>query len=573
MTDQPAWIGAYPPGVSATLPPLPHPHIPAMLRAAAAAYHNQTAFSVCLPNGAHAAMSFAEVDRLSDAFAAYLREDLGLQPGDRVAIQMPNSFGYAVAAFGVLKAGCTVANVNPLYTAEETLHQVHDSGARTLVLIDMFAGRMTLEILGHLDNVILASVVDFFPSVKRKLVQFVLKRVKKQVPTPAFPHARLMDAVAAGARHLAAGPDAVLAYTDGLGHDTTAALQYTGGTTGVAKGAMLSHGNLMANVEQSYGMLGDRVIPGREVCLTVLPLYHIFAFTINLLGMFQVGGHNVLIPSPRPLSNLKPALETFPVTWTSGVNTLFNALCNEDWFAQQPPKHLKASVSAGMALHEDVAKRWEEITQSPVVEGYGLTEASPTLTVTPFSASGRRNTIGIPLPGTVVALLDDDGNPAPQGQPGELCAKGPQVMQGYWNRPDAAKDVFVEHQGKTWLRTGDVATLDSDGFLEIVDRIKDMIAVGGFKVFPSQVEDVLLDHPGVKEALVIGRPDSYRGEAPVAYVTLNADARATGEELRDWLNARVGKHERADEVVIRAALPKTMIGKLDRKALRAEVLG
>ncbi len=563
MTDQPAWIGAYPPGVSATLPPLPHPHIPAMLRAAAAAYHNQTAFSVCLPNGAHAAMSFAEVDRLSDAFAAYLREDLGLQPGDRVAIQMPNSFGYAVAAFGVLKAGCTVANVNPLYTAEETLHQVHDSGARTLVLIDMFAGRMTLEILGHLDNVILASVVDFFPSVKRKLVQFVLKRVKKQVPTPTFPHARLMDAVAAGARHLAAGPDAVLAYTDGLGHDTTAALQYTGGTTGVAKGAMLSHGNLMANVEQSYGMLGDRVIPGREVCLTVLPLYHIFAFTINLLGMFQVGGHNVLIPSPRPLSNLKPALETFPVTWTSGVNTLFNALCNEDWFAQQPPKHLKASVSAGMALHEDVAKRWEEITQSPVVEGYGLTEASPTLTVTPFSASGRRNTIGIPLPGTVVALLDDDGNPAPQGQPGELCAKGPQVMQGYWNRPEDTAATFRDG----WLATGDVAVMDETGFFRIVDRKKDVVIVSGFNVYPNEVEECIAKMPGVTEAAVIGVADEATGEAVKAFV-VKTDPAIDQDAVRAHCRELLTAYKVPKTVEFRDDLPKSPVGKILRKDLK-----
>jgi long-chain acyl-CoA synthetase len=563
MTDQPAWIGAYPPGVSATLPPLPYPHIPAMLRAAASAYDAQPAFSVCLPNGAHAAMTFAEVDRLSDAFAVYLREDLRLQPGDRVAIQMPNSFGYAVAAFGILKAGCTVANVNPLYTAEETLHQVHDSGARTLVLIDMFAGRMTPEILSHLDNLILASVVDFFPAVKRKLVQFVLKRVKKQVPAPHFAHTRLMDAVAAGAKRLAARPDTVTVYTDGLSHDSIAALQYTGGTTGVAKGAMLSHGNLMANVEQSYGMLGDRVVPGREVCLTVLPLYHIFAFTINLLGMFQVGGHNVLIPSPRPLSNLKPALETFPISWTSGVNTLFNALCNEDWFTQQPPKHLKASVAAGMALHKDVAKRWEEITQSPVVEGYGLTEASPTLTVTPFSASGRRNTIGIPLPGTVVALLDDDGNPAPQGQPGELCAKGPQVMKGYWNRPEETEATFRDG----WLATGDVAVMDETGFFRIVDRKKDVVIVSGFNVYPNEVEECIAKMPGVTEAAVIGVADEATGEAVKAFVVTTdpaIDEGAVRAHCRDLLTA----YKVPKAVEFRDDLPKSPVGKILRKDLK-----
>lgn len=564
MNEKHPWLAAYPAGVASELPPPVHANIPAMLRAAAQSYGSRKAFSVCLPNGTDATLSFSEVDRLSDAFAAYLRGDLGLKVGDRVAIQMPNSFGCAIAAFGVLKAGCAVANVNPLYTADETRHQIQDSGARVLVLIDLFADRMTAETLGLLDHVLLASVVDFFPAAKRGLIEFMLKRVKRQVPTARFPHIRLRDAVAAGARRHASDPAAVVGLADELTPDSLAALQYTGGTTGVAKGAMLSHGNLMANVAQSYGMLADRVDPGREVCLTVLPLYHVFAFTINLLGMFQAGGHNVLIPSPRPLGNLKPAFGKFPITWTSGVNTLFNALCNENWFAADPPKHLKAAISAGMALHEDVARRWEKITGSPVVEGYGLTEASPTLTVTPFCASSRRNTIGIPLPGTVVALLDDDGNHVAQGEPGELCAKGPQVMKGYWNRPADTEAAFRDG----WLATGDVAVMDETGFFRIVDRKKDVIIVSGFNVYPNEIEECIAKMPGVEYAAVVGVQDPATGESVRAFVVASdpgLDEAAVRAHCRRHLTA----YKVPKSVEFREDLPKSPVGKILRKELKS----
>ncbi|MEM7025656.1 MAG: AMP-binding protein, partial [Pseudomonadota bacterium] len=514
MIEHKPWIAAYPKGASAELVALAHRHVPAMLREAARTYAEQTAFTVCLPNGTAASLSFAEADRLSDAFAAFLRLDLGLRTGDRVGVQMPNGFGYVVAAFGILKAGCVLVNVNPLYKPDETRHQLADAEARALVVIDMFADRLDAETLAGLDHVVLASVVDFFPALKRHLVALTLRYVKRQVPPPRFHHVTMTDAVAAGRRRLSAQPDAVAVFADSLQPESTAALQYTGGTTGVAKGAMLSHRNLIANVVQGYEMVDELVDAGRECCLTALPLYHIFAFTSSLLGMYRAGAHNILIPSPRPVANLRPAFQKYPVTWTSGVNTLFNALNNEPWFADSPPQHLKASIAGGVKLHEDVADRWEALTGSPIVEGYGLTEASPTLTLTPFSAPQRRNTIGVPVPGTDVRLVDDDGTPVGRGTPGELQARGPQVMQGYWKRPEETAATLQDG----WLATGDIAVMGDDGFFRIVDRKKDIIIVSGFNVYPNEVEECIAAMEGVEEAAVVGIHDDATGEAVKAFV-------------------------------------------------------
>ena len=534
-----------------------------LLRDACRQYQDKPAFS-----GFGRTISFAELDQLSDAFAVYLQKDTDLEPGDRIAIQLPNLVQYPVVVFGALKAGLVIVNTNPLYTPREMAHQFKDSGAKALVIHASMAHNAE-KILDQtrIKHLWVTQIGDMHGVFKRTLLNCAVKYLKKMEPEYHLPDAKpLLDAFH---RYLGEEPALVPIKTSDL-----AALQYTGGTTGLSKGAMLTHGNLVSNVLQGHDLIRRAGQNWQQTTIAPLPLYHIYAFTISLVIM-EEGGHSVLIANPRDIDGFVKELKHWQPTTFTGLNTLFVALCNHAGFSELDFSRLRVTISGGMPLTHAAAEQWPTITGGEILEGYGLTESSVVISTNPYEGTRKPGTIGQVVMQTEVLLLDkeDPSVLAAEGEPGELALHGPQIMQGYWNRPDAAKDVFVEHQGKTWLRTGDVATLDSDGFLEIVDRIKDMIAVGGFKVFPSQVEDVLLDHPAVKEALVIGRPDSYRGEAPVAYVTLNADAQATGEELRDWLNARVGKHERADEVVIRADLPKTMIGKLDRKALRAEVLG
>ena len=561
------WTSQYPEGTSPEIADVTLPHLAAFVRDAADRYADAIAFTQCMPNGMNGSLRYRAVDELSDAFAAYLREACELQPGDRVALQMPNCLSYPIAAFGVFKAGGVLVNTNPLYTASEMTHQYADSGAQVLVIIDMFADRLP-EVLPNTDieKVITVKVGDFFPPIIAGIIRLVQRYWDRSIPTIDIPHTPFREALEAGRKAIDRGVD-VEAYMDGLDHDSLAALQYTGGTTGVSKGAMLTHGNLLSNTRQMLDMIGEAQIrPGTEVVLTALPLYHVFAFTVNLLGFFEVGARNILIPSPRPPSNLKRAFENYPITWMTGVNTLFSALLKERWFLEYPPDHLRASAAGGMALHTAVAQRWREVTGTEIVEGYGLTEASPVLSFNPLSGEIRDGTIGIPVPSTEMRIVDENGEPVPPGTSGEIVARGPQIMEGYWQRPEANEDVLKNG----WLHTGDIGVMDEDGYFTIVDRKKDMILVSGFNVFPNEVEDVMTQLEGIAEAAVIGVPDEKSGEQVRAYVVAE-DPAPTREEIIAHCRKHLAAYKVPKSVEFRDDLPKSLVGKILRKDLRAEL--
>ena len=375
-----------------------------------------------------------------------------------------------------------------------------------------------------------------------------------------MPHTTLQSALARGKQNL--GKSA--AYLEGVSADTLAALQYTGGTTGVAKGAMLTHGNLVSNTMQMMQMLGTHIRPGKEVVLTALPLYHIFAFTVNLVGFFQKGARNILVPSPRPPSNLKRAFENYRITWMTGVNTLFNALLNERWFVESPPKHLVASAAGGMSLHESVAQEWRRVTGTPIVEGYGLTETAPCLTFNPLGGAGKDGTIGIPVPSTIVRCVDESGVDVPPGEPGEIVARGPQITPGYWQRPDDTAASMIDG----WFRTGDIAQMDADGYFTIVDRKKDMVIVSGFNVYPNEVEERIAAMPGVLEVGVIGLPDAKTGEAVRAYIVPTQNP-PTEEQVIAHCRETLAAYKVPKSVRFVDELPKSPIGKILRRELRA----
>jgi long-chain acyl-CoA synthetase len=471
-----------------------------------------------------------------------------------------------VAAFAVFKAGCVLVNVNPLYTAEEMGKQFEDAEPHALVIVDLFADKIPEATRGHpIPNVIVTRVAEFFPAMPRGIVGLVQKYWDRSVKPIEIAHVRLPDAIAAGRSHRTRDHVEVSDYSAHLDPDDVAVLQYTGGTTGVSKGAMLTHANLILNMEQTFELV-EGLEKGREVALTALPLYHIFAFTVNLLGFWALGGRNLLIPSPRPLSNLRRAFENYPVTWMSGVNTLFNGLSNETWFLDTPPKHLKFASAGGMALQAAVAERWEEITGRPCLQGYGLTETSPVLTFNPLGKT-RLGSIGVPVPSTEIACLGEDGTPVPQGEPGEIAARGPQVMKGYWRRPDETAKVM---RGD-WFLTGDIGVMDGDGYIRIVDRKKDMVVVSGFNVYPNEVEDCLALHPGVAESAVIGVPDEATGEAVKAYVVAR-DRGLTEADIRAHCKEHLTAYKVPRRVEFRDDLPKSNVGKILRKDVRAAEL-
>jgi long-chain acyl-CoA synthetase len=542
------------------------PSLAALVRTACERFSDQVAFTTCMPNGMHGSLTYRQVDRYSDAFAVYLREVVGLQPGARVALQVPNCLAYPVAAFGVLKAGCVLVNTNPLYTPAEMEHQFADSGAEALVIVDMFADKLE-GILAQtsIRSVIVAEVSQFFSPVPRAVIRLVMKWWNRVLPPIRVEHLRLDRALAEGAAAMQRGGMDVGRYTAGVGPDALAALQYTGGTTGVPKGAMLTHGNLLANLEQIFAVGRSHIEEGRETVLTALPLYHIFAFTFNLLAFFALGSRNVLAPNPRPIGNLQRAFDNYPITWVSGVNTLFNALLNEEWFTAFPPAQLKAAVAGGAALQHAVAERWRRVTGTVIAEGYGLTESAPVVAFNPLAGMQKPDSIGIPVPGTDVRLVDDEGSPVPLGAPGELVLRGPQVMHGYWKRPgDTAATI---RDG--WLHTGDIAVMDGDGYFRIVDRKKDMILVSGFNVYPNEVEDAIAQMDEVLEVAVIGVPDARTGEAVRAYVVPLAEG-LTEEQVRAHCRRLLTDYKVPKSVEFRRELPKTPIGKVLRKALKAE---
>jgi len=558
------WTRFYPPGTAAELGPLKYPHMPAAIRDASATYGKQRAFTLGLPNGSQGSITFEETDRLSDEFAVYLREVAGFKAGDRIAIQMPNCLAYPVAVFGTLKAGLVMANTNPLYTTAEMVHQFTDSGAVGLIVIDLFATKVA-EVLPKtsIRTVVVVAIADLLPPLKRLLVSAVQKYVKKMVPPIRFAHTTMRQALSQGADRLAAGADPKL-YAASLDHDSIAALQYTGGTTGVAKGAVLTHGNLVANTMQGLEMWKPFLRVGQEVMLTALPLYHIFAFTANLMIFYVSGGRNVLVPSPRPLSNLKTVMLSEPITWFTGVNTLFAGLMHEPWFKEKTNWSLRGSVAGGMALVPVIGERWEAMTKTPIYQGYGLTETSPVATLNPFQRP-KREAIGVPVPGTDVRFVDDEGRDVPSGEVGELWVKGPQVMQGYWQRPDETARVLRDG----WLATGDIAKMDEDGYIQIVDRKKDMILVSGFNVYPNEVEAVIAAHPGVTDTAVVGVPDDECGEIVVAFV-MKKDRSLTEDAVRQHCKQSLTGYKVPRLVVFKDDLPKSNVGKVLRKDLRDE---
>jgi len=562
------WLATYGTTIPQDLPSARYQSLAHLVHHSAQTHGKRRAFTCVVPNGMNGSLTYAQVGEMSDAFAAFLHHDCGLRTGDRLAVQLPNGLPYPVVAFGAFKAGCVLVNTNPLYTPSEMIHQFNDSGAKALVIVDMFADKLA-EVIPKtgIQTVILAGVPDFFPKVPEAIVRGVQKlwnRVLPPVPTLPVATLRLRAALAKGRAHRAD----VAAFWQGTGPDDLALLQYTGGTTGVAKGAMLTHGNLLANLDQvqavSCGMMG------RDDCvLTALPLYHIFAFTANLMTFFETGARNILIPSPRPVQNLQRAVENYPITWITGVNTLFNGLMNEEWFAAYPPKRLRAAIAGGTALHEAVATRWRVMTGTQIAEGYGLTETAPLVSFNPLDDRAKGGSIGMPVPGTDVVLVDDDGKPVAAGSPGELIVRGPQVMRGYWQRPeDTAKALQ-----NGWLYTGDVAVMDDAGFLRIVDRKKDLVLVSGFNVYPNEVEDALAKLDAVLEAAVVPIPDPKTGEAVRAYVVKNPDfeGELTKEDILRHCKGLLTDYKVPKSIIIRDELPKSPIGKILRKDLKAEV--
>ncbi len=500
-------------------------------------------------------LTFAELDRLVDRFAAYLQQCPELEPGDRIAIQLPNLTQYPVALFGAMRAGLVVINTNPLYTPKELEHQLNDAGAKALIVLANVA-HTAEHVLPRtrVRVVIVTEVADLHPPLQRWFINGAARYLKRMVPRFRIPGAvslrRALQVRGEVKRH----PVAV---------DDLAILQYTGGTTGVAKGAMLSHRNLIANTLQSEAMFSTYgVQPGREIFVLPLPLYHIYSFILSMV-MLSAGNHCILIPNPRDLPSLVREMKRWKFTGFAGLNTLFVALEQHDGFRHLDFSHLKVTISGGMALATSTAHRWQQLTGHPIYEGYGLTETSPVVSINPGN-DNQIGTIGLPVPGTEVRVVDDDGREMPPGEPGELCVRGPQVMLGYWQRADETRKV-IDADG--WLRTGDIAVIRDDGYLKIVDRKKDMIVVSGFKVYPGEVEEVLSQHPDVREAAVIGVPDEHSGEAVLAVVVPRRDG-VTEESIRSFCHERLTGYKVPRRVEFRKELPKSAVGKVLRRELR-----
>ncbi|WP_250696043.1 long-chain-fatty-acid--CoA ligase FadD [Escherichia coli] len=509
-------------------------------------------------------MTFRKLEERSRAFAAYLQQGLGLKKGDRVALMMPNLLQYPVALFGILRAGMIVVNVNPLYTPRELEHQLNDSGASAIVIVSNFAH--TLEKVVDktaVQHVILTRMGDQLSTAKGTVVNFVVKYIKRLVPKYHLPDAiSFRSALHNGYRMQYVKPELV--------PEDLAFLQYTGGTTGVAKGAMLTHRNMLANLEQVNATYGPLLHPGKELVVTALPLYHIFALTINCLLFIELGGQNLLITNPRDIPGLVKELAKYPFTAITGVNTLFNALLNNKEFQQLDFSSLHLSAGGGMPVQQVVAERWVKLTGQYLLEGYGLTECAPLVSVNPYDIDYHSGSIGLPVPSTEAKLVDDDDNDneVPPGQPGELCVKGPQVMLGYWQRPDATDEIIKNG----WLHTGDIAVMDEEGFLRIVDRKKDMILVSGFNVYPNEIEDVVMQHPGVQEVAAVGVPSGSSGEAVKIFV-VKKDPSLTEESLVTFCRRQLTGYKVPKLVEFRDELPKSNVGKILRRELRDEARG
>jgi len=550
------WLNRYPADVPAESNPDRYGSLIDLFEHAALRYAAQTAFI-----NMGQSLSFRQLDERSRAFAAYLQQGLGLKKGDRVALMMPNLLQYPIALFGVLRAGMIVVNVNPLYTPRELEHQLNDSGASAIVIVSNFAHTLEKVVAKTaVKHVVLTRLGDQLSPAKGTLVNFVVKYIKKMVPKYYLPGAiSFRQVLQNGAQMTYTRPEIL--------NEDVAFLQYTGGTTGVAKGAMLTHRNMQANLEQTKATYGSLLKAGEETVVTALPLYHIFALTVNCLLFIELGGANLLITNPRDIPGLVKELSKYPFTAITGVNTLFNALLNDEGFNKLDFSTLTLSAGGGMAVQKAVAERWEKLTGHYLLEGYGLTECSPLVSVNPYDIQCHNGSIGLPVPSTDIMLVDDEGNEMPEGEPGELCIKGPQVMAGYWQRQDATEEVLKNG----WLRSGDIVTVDHEGFLRIIDRKKDMILVSGFNVYPNEIEDVLMLHPKVREAAAIGVPNDAAGET-VKICVVKKDDSLTKDELIAHCKRHLTGYKIPRIVEFRDELPKTNVGKILRRELREEAM-
>ncbi|HDL7732768.1 TPA: long-chain-fatty-acid--CoA ligase FadD [Yersinia enterocolitica] len=546
------WLKRYPADVPAEIDPDRYSSLVEMFENAALRYADQPAFI-----NMGEVMTFRKLEERSRAFAAYLQQGLGLQKGDRVALMMPNLLQYPIALFGILRAGMVVVNVNPLYTPRELEHQLNDSGAAAIVIVSNFAHTLEKIVFKtQVKHVILTRMGDQLSTAKGTLVNFVVKYIKRLVPKYYLPDAiSFRTALQKGRRMQYVKPDVI--------NTDMAFLQYTGGTTGVAKGAMLTHRNMQSNLEQAKAAYAPLLQPGHELVVTALPLYHIFALTMNCLLFIELGGRSLLITNPRDIPGMVKELSRYPFTAMTGVNTLFNALLNNEEFTKLDFSTLRLSVGGGMPVQKAVAEKWEKLTGKHLLEGYGLTECSPLVTGNPYDLRHYSGSIGLPVPSTDVRLVDDEGYDVAMGEPGELWVRGPQVMLGYWQRPEATDEVLKDG----WLATGDIATLDEQGFLRIVDRKKDMILVSGFNVYPNEIEDVVALHAKVLESAAVGVPNEVSGETVKLFV-VKKDASLTQEELLTHCRRYLTGYKVPKIVEFRDELPKSNVGKILRRELR-----
>ncbi|MEJ5865496.1 long-chain-fatty-acid--CoA ligase FadD1 [Pseudomonas farsensis] len=551
------WKDKYPAGITADINPDEFPNIQAVLKQSCHRFADKPAFS-----NLGKTLTYGELYTLSGAFAAWLQQHTDLQPGDRIAVQLPNVLQYPVAVFGAMRAGLIVVNTNPLYTARELEHQFNDSGAKALVCLANMA-HLAEKVVPktQVRHVIVTEVADLLPPLKRLLINSVVKYVKKMVPAYNLPKAvRFNDA-------LALGKGGAVTEANPQPNDV-AVLQYTGGTTGVAKGAMLTHRNLVANMLQCRALMGANLHEGCEILITPLPLYHIYAFTFHCMAMMLIGNHNVLISNPRDLPAMVKELSKWKFSGFVGLNTLFVALCNSEAFRALDFSALKITLSGGMALQLSVAERWKAVTGCAICEGYGMTETSPVAAVNPAEAN-QVGTIGIPVPSTLCKVIDDAGQELPLGEVGELCVKGPQVMKGYWQRDEATAEIL---DSNGWLKTGDIALIQPDGYMRIVDRKKDMILVSGFNVYPNELEDVLAALPGVLQCAAIGVPDEKTGELIKVFIVVKPGMTLTKEQVMEHMRANVTGYKVPKAIEFRDALPTTNVGKILRRELRDEEL-
>lgn len=550
MTDKP-WLNSYPPGVPATINPDEFHSIVDIFMQSCDRFSERTAFY-----NMGAELRYADLDYLSRNFAAALHS-IGLEQGDRIALMMPNILQYPVAVFGALRAGLVVVNTNPMYTARELRHQLVDSGAKAIVVIENFA-HVLESILDEvpLQHIITTSVGDLLNFPKSMLVNFMIRHIKKSTPKWTLPGSVAFSNV------LDQGKSRPLKQVN-IGSDDTAFLQYTGGTTGVAKGAMLTHRNIVANLLQSRAWL-TQLDNSEEIIITALPLYHIFALTANCLTFMYLGGTNILITDPRDMDGFIKELSRHPFTAITGVNTLFNSMLHTEGFAELDFSHLKMTLGGGMAVQKSVAEHWKKVTGVVLLEAYGLTETSPAACINPITQTEYNGYIGLPISSTDACIKDDDGNKLPVGESGELCIAGPQVMKGYWQRPEATDEV-LDKDG--WLHTGDIACMNADGYFKIVDRKKDMILVSGFNVYPNEIEDVLAMHDKVLEVAAVGMPDEKSGEVVSVHV-VKKDPSLTESELRAFCKQNLTAYKCPKFITFEKQLPKSNVGKILRRELR-----